>query len=85
LCQDVGRWKKKRIRNNMDEAEAGAAVVMCYKCLSTCHTYKRCTVTSYACNAPPTGSVGSSATSGPSQAPSGRGRGRGRRTNAGFR
>jgi hypothetical protein len=87
LCQDIGRRKKKRIRNNMDEAEVGAAVVMCYKCLNTGHTYKRCTATSYACNAPPTASVGSSATSGPSQPPSGRGRGRGRghRTSAGFR
>jgi hypothetical protein len=85
LCQGVRRWKNKRIRNNMDEAEAGAAVVMCYKCLGTGHTYKRCTTTSYACNAPPTCSVGSSVTSGPSQAPSGCGRGRGRRTNAGFR
>jgi hypothetical protein len=87
LCQGVGRRKKKRIWNNMDEAEAGAAVVMCYKCLSTGHTYKRCTATSYARNAPPTGSVGSLATSKPSQPPSGRGRecGRGCRTNAGFR
>jgi hypothetical protein len=85
LCQGIGRHKKKRIRNNMDEAEAGAAVVMCYKCLSTGHTYKRCTATSYACNAPPTGSVGSSATSKPSQVPSECGRGRGRRTNTGFR
>jgi hypothetical protein len=31
LCQGVGRRKKKRIRNNMDEAEAGPTVVMCYK------------------------------------------------------
>jgi hypothetical protein len=85
LCQGVGRLKKKRIRNNMDEAEAGAAVVMCYKCLSMGHTYKRCTTTSYACNAPPTGSVGSLATLGSSQPPSGRGRRRGCRTNAGFR
>jgi hypothetical protein len=87
LCQGVGRRKKKRIRNNMDEANAGAAVVVCYKCLSTGHTYKRCTATSYACNAPPTGSVGSSATSGPSKPPSGHGRGHGheRRTNVGFR
>jgi hypothetical protein len=43
LCQGVGIRKKKRIRNNMDEAEVGAAVVMCYKCLSTGHTYKKCT------------------------------------------
>jgi hypothetical protein len=74
LCQGVGRRKEKRIRNNMGEAEAGAAVVMCYKCHSTGHTYKRCTATSYACNAPSTASVGSSATSGPSKAPFGRGR-----------
>jgi hypothetical protein len=82
LCQGVGRPKKKRIRINMGKAEAGAAAVMCYKCHNTGHTYKRCTTTSYACNAPPTVSVGSSATSGPSQAPSRRGsrRGRGRRT-----
>jgi hypothetical protein len=89
LCQGVGRQKKKRIRNNMDEAKAGPLVVMCYKCHNTGHTYKRCTATSYACNAPPMASAGSSATSGPSQPPSGRGhehgRGRGRRTNAGFR
>jgi hypothetical protein len=87
LCQGVGRQKKKRIRNNMDEAEDGAAIVMCYKCLSMGYTYKRCTTTSYAYNAPPTGSVGSSATSGPSQPPSGRGRGHkhGRRSNTGFR
>jgi hypothetical protein len=84
LCQGVGRRKKKRVRNNMDEAEAGPLVVMCYKCHNTGHTYKRFTATSYACNAPPTASVGSSATSGPSQPPSGRGRRRGRerRTNA---
>jgi hypothetical protein len=87
LCQGVGRREKKRIRNNMDEAEAGALVVMCYKRHNTGHMYKRCTTTSYACNAPPTTSVGSSATSGPSQPSSrrGSGRGRGRSTNIGFR
>jgi hypothetical protein len=71
----------------MDEAEAGPLVVMCYKCHNMGHMYKRCTTTSYACNAPPTTSVGSSATSGPSQPPSGRGCGRGRecRTNEEFR
>jgi hypothetical protein len=71
----------------MDEAEAGLAVVMCYKCHNTGHKYKRCTTTSYACNEPPTTSVGSSATSGPSQPPFGRRRGceRGCRTNARFR
>jgi hypothetical protein len=54
LCQGVGRQKKKWIRNNMYEAEARAAVVMCYKCHNTSHTYKRCTTTIYACNAPAT-------------------------------
>jgi hypothetical protein len=87
LCQGVGRRKEKRIRNNMDEAEVGPAVVMCYKCHNTVHTYKRRTATSYACNASPGASVGSSATSGPCQPPSGRGRGRGRghRINTGFK
>jgi hypothetical protein len=85
LCQGVGRRKNKRIRNNMDKAEDGVAVVMCYKCHNTGQTYKRCTTTSYACNAPAMVSVGSSATLGPSQPPSGCGRGRGRMTNAGFR
>jgi hypothetical protein len=86
LCQGVGR-RKKRIRNNMDEAKARAALLMCYNCHNTGHTYKRYTATSYACNTPATVSMGSSATSGPSQPPSGCGRerGRGRRTSAGFR
>jgi hypothetical protein len=66
LCQSVGIRKKKKIRNNMDEAEAGPLVVMCYKYHNTGHTYKRCTATSYACNTPPTTNVGSSATLGPS-------------------
>jgi hypothetical protein len=51
MCQGVGRWKKKRISNNMDEVEAGAAVVMCYKCHNTVHMYKRYTAPNYACNA----------------------------------
>jgi hypothetical protein len=86
LCQGVGRQKKKRSKNNMDEAEAGPAVVMCYKCHNTGQTYKRCTTPNCACYAP-TAKVGSSATSGPSQPPSvhGSGCGRGCRTNAGFR
>jgi hypothetical protein len=45
-CQGVGRLNKKRIRNNMDEAEAGVAVVMCYKCLVShiqeVHSHKLC-------------------------------------------
>jgi hypothetical protein len=32
MCQGVGRHKKKRIRNNMDEAEAGPQVQICSKC-----------------------------------------------------
>jgi hypothetical protein len=34
--------------NNMDEAEARLAVVMCYKCHNTGHTYKRYTTPNYA-------------------------------------
>jgi cytochrome c553 len=61
MCRGVGRQKKKkRIRNNMDEAEAGPAVAMCYKCHNTSHTYKRCTTPNYACNTPTTANVGSS-------------------------
>jgi hypothetical protein len=29
MCQGVGRRKKKRIRNNMDEAEAGPQGQIC--------------------------------------------------------
>jgi hypothetical protein len=88
MCQGVARWKNKRIRNNMDKAEAGAEVVMCYKCHNTGHMYKRCTAPNYGCNAPST-TVGSSTPSGLSQTPSGRsnngrGRGRGHSNNARF-
>jgi hypothetical protein len=31
MCQGVGRHKKKRIRNNMDEAEVGPPVHICSK------------------------------------------------------
>jgi hypothetical protein len=51
MCQGVRRRKKKRISNNMDEVEAGAAVVMCYKCHNTVYMYKRYTAPNYACNA----------------------------------
>jgi hypothetical protein len=87
MCQGVGRQKKKRIRNNMDEAEAGPTVVMCYKCHNIGHTYKRCTTPNYACNAPSTTNVGLSAPSRLSQPPSecGRGHGRRRSNNVGFR
>jgi hypothetical protein len=48
MWQGVGRWKKKRIRNNMDEAEASSTVLVCSKCNNTGHTYKRCTAIYYA-------------------------------------
>jgi hypothetical protein len=32
MCQGVGQRKKKRIMNNMDEAEAGPQVQICSKC-----------------------------------------------------
>jgi hypothetical protein len=52
LCQGIGRRKKKRIRNNVDEAEAGRLVALCSKCNNPIHAYKKCTATMYACNAP---------------------------------
>jgi hypothetical protein len=45
MCQGVGRHKKKRIRNNMDEAEVGPPVHICSKSkhrsilLFHCHFY----------------------------------------------
>jgi hypothetical protein len=47
MCQGVGRRKNKRIRNNMDEAEAGPRVQICSKCNNPGHSYKRCTKASY--------------------------------------
>jgi hypothetical protein len=47
MCQDVGRCKKKRIRNNMDEAEAGPQGQICSKCNNPGHSYKKCTEASY--------------------------------------
>jgi hypothetical protein len=47
MCQGVGRHKKKRIRNNMDEAEAGPQVQICSKCNNPRHSYKKCTEASY--------------------------------------
>jgi hypothetical protein len=46
LCQGIGRGKKKRIRNTMDEAEASRSVALCSKCNNPGHTYKKCTATS---------------------------------------
>ena len=79
MCQGVGRRKKKRIRNNMDAAEAGPSVQICSKCNNPGHSYKKCTAPHYACNAPPSSNVSDAA------APSGRGRGRrSRRYNEGM-
>jgi hypothetical protein len=47
MCQGIGRRNKKRIRNNMDEAEAGPLVQLCSKCNNPGHSYKRWTTTSY--------------------------------------
>lgn len=41
--QKIGRRKTRRIRNNMDEAEAGPRVVICSKCNGIGHSYKKCT------------------------------------------
>jgi hypothetical protein len=37
-----GRRQSRRIRNNMDEAEAGKAEKRCSKCNAMGHTYKKC-------------------------------------------
>jgi hypothetical protein len=47
MCQGVDRRKKKRIRNNMDEAEAGPRVQICSKCNNPGHSYKKCIEASY--------------------------------------
>ena len=38
-----GRRKTRRIRNDMDDAEAGPRVIICSKCNDFGHTYKKCT------------------------------------------
>ena len=48
MVQGVGRRKKKRIQNNMDQSEAGPEVRLCSKCHETGHTYKNCQATVYA-------------------------------------
>jgi hypothetical protein len=60
MCQGVGRHRKKRIRNNMDEAEAGPRVQICSKCNNPGHSYKKCTEASYfstATSTPPSASA----------------------------
>jgi hypothetical protein len=47
MCQGVGQRKNKRIRNNMDEAEAGPQGKICSKCNNPGHFYKKCTEASY--------------------------------------
>jgi hypothetical protein len=47
MCQGVSRRKKKRIRNNMDKAEAGPQVQICSKCNNSGHSYKKCTEATY--------------------------------------
>jgi hypothetical protein len=47
MCQGVGRRKKKRIRNNMDEVEAGSQGQICSKCNNPGHSYKKCIEASY--------------------------------------
>ena len=47
MFEGLGRCKKKRIRNNMDEAEAGRDVPICSKCYEPGHTYKKCKASSY--------------------------------------
>lgn len=43
LRQKRGRRQSRRIRNDMDESEAGPKEVRCTKCNGTGHTYKKCT------------------------------------------
>jgi hypothetical protein len=60
MCQGVGRRRKKRIRNNMDEAEARPQVQICSKCNNPGHSYKKCTEASYfstATSTPPSASA----------------------------
>lgn len=42
LRGEKGRRKTKRIRNSMDESEAGARTKRCSRCNKTGHTYKKC-------------------------------------------
>jgi hypothetical protein len=86
LYQGIGRQKKKRIRNNMDEAVASRSMVLFSKCNNPGHAYKKCTTTMYACNALSSSNADDAAqpsTSG--NAPSERGRGRRSRRNEGMR
>jgi hypothetical protein len=61
----------------MDEAEASRSVALCSKCNNPGHTYKKCTATMYAFNAPSSSNADDAAQpSASGSAPSRRGRGR---------
>ena len=57
--QKIGRRKMRRIRNDMNEAEAGPRIVICSKCNEFGHTYKKCSNT-------PTGTISNIFEAGPS-------------------
>ncbi|WVZ83382.1 hypothetical protein U9M48_030540 [Paspalum notatum var. saurae] len=58
MKQQIGRRKTRRIRNNMDDAEAGPRVVICSRCNEFGHSYKKCKSTGQGTvsNIPETGS-----------------------------
>jgi hypothetical protein len=69
----------------MDEAEDGRLVVLYSKCNNLGHTYKKCTATMYACNAPSSSNADDVAQpSASGTTPSGRGRGRRSHRNEGM-
>jgi hypothetical protein len=70
----------------MDEPEAFChSVALCAKCNNLGHTYKKCTATIYACNAPTSSNVDDATQASASgSAPSGRGCGRRSRHNEGM-
>lgn len=45
--EGVGRRKNRRIRDDMDQSEAGPDVRLCSKCHEAGHTYKNCPATTY--------------------------------------
>ena len=47
MFQGVGRRKKKRIRNNIDQSETSRDVRLCSKCHEMGHTYKDCMALTY--------------------------------------
>jgi hypothetical protein len=69
----------------MDEAEAGRSMALCSKCNNPGNTYKKCTTTMYACNAPSSSNADDVVQpSASGSAPSGRGRGHRSRRNEGM-